>query len=77
MTLSCDIYKGVNKVGSGKCKPGSLVIDAYVPFLDRAVGTGRGVIVKTTDGQTEPKEWHARIEVNGGTFLALTEPCPD
>lgn len=76
MTLTCDVYKGQNKIGSGRIKPGSLVVDDYVPFMDRPLGTGRHVLVKLTDGAAESKEWRARVEVVGARFLTLTECCP-
>jgi hypothetical protein len=76
MTLTCDIYKGQNKIGSGRIKPGSLVVDDYVPFMSRYLGTGRHVVVKLTDGAAEPREWRARVEVVGASFISLTEPCP-
>jgi hypothetical protein len=50
MTVSCDVYKGCNKLGSGTATDGSATITSFTTAGENVVGPGRNVQVTFTTG---------------------------
>lgn len=76
MTISVDIYKGVNKLGSGTATAGSAAVTAFSTVNGNVVGSGRNVQVTMTTGNNIGASFNTRVLTDDGATLTLSDPIP-
>lgn len=72
MAYNVDVYKGVNKLGSGSMSNGVNTITSYSANAARTVGSGRNVQVTATSGNNIGATQALRVVTDGGATLTLS-----
>ena len=71
MAYNVDVYKGVNKLGSGSMSNGVNTITSYTANAGRVVGSGRNVMVTATSGNNIGATVAVQVVTDGGSTLTL------
>ncbi len=76
MTITVDVYKGVNKLGSGTATAASASITSVTLVNERTIGPGRNVQIVPTTGNNIGAILNTRVITDGVTTLTLKDPVP-
>lgn len=74
MTVSCNVYKHGNLLGSGTATNASASITSFTTSGGNVVGPGRNVQVTITSGTNNVgNTFNTRVLADGGTSLTLND----
>lgn len=71
MAYNVDVYKGVNKIGSGSMTNGSPTVSSYTANASRVTGSGRNVLITCTSGNNVGATVAVQVVTDGGSTLTL------